>query len=181
MNIFSFFNVCSAIVLAAMSLLYAVVTRPAAPPEILGLNSGGQKLTVRAHLYFSNTELTDFSIEERSILVKSEDQPRIPQIVLEEFLRKPSQGTLSLVPSNMPVPTLFVRSKHFFLDIPKEWRKLSLGFGGELILLCGMTRTLLDLGDYRDVMFTVGGQPATTLLGHVNLMEPLDAQSCQLG
>ena len=81
-----------------------------------------------------------------------------------------------MVPAGTAAPRVYYRSAHYYVDFPEAYGKLRYGTSGERMLLCTVTRTLLELKG-QDVTFLLGGKNVDTL-GHLDLREAFTGQDC---
>jgi len=174
------FNLIAALLLALAYGAYILVSQPAALPDIQGLDDGGKRQNLTVQLFYSNSQLSKFVVERRTLSLRQTERINLPQTVLDSLLEGPRTQGLPLLGKKGDNPTVFLRSGYFFVDLPSNWRALGYGGSGETVLLCAITRTLLGLGDYKGVSFTVGGQASETLMGHVDLTEPFTLETCSL-
>ena len=174
------FNVISLLILSLGYGTFWLVTRPQPLPDISGLNDGGKRVSVKVQLFYSDSQTTGFKPEDRQLEVREVEKGNLPQLTLDALLEGSRNQGLALVPRNAEHPTVFPKAGHLFVDLPKSWTKLGYSSSGEMVLLCGITRTLLSLSGYKDVTFMVGGKAADTLLGSADLTSVYDTQSCDL-
>jgi hypothetical protein len=174
------FNLIAALLLGLAYGAFTLVNQPAALPDIQGLDDGGKRQNLTVELFFSNTQLSKYVVERRTLSLREAERLNLPQTVVEALLEGPRTQGLRLLGKKGDIPTVFVRSGYFFVDLPSSWKTLNYSGSGELVLLCSLTRTLMGLGEYKGVNFTVGGQATESLMGHVDLTAPFTGDTCSL-
>ena len=75
-----------------------------------------------------------------------------------------------------PSPKVYLRGQHYYVDLPEAYTKLRYGASGERMLLCTLTRTLIEQKG-QDVTFLVAGQNVEAL-GRMDLTQPFTASDC---
>ena len=133
-----------------------------------------QKVT----LYFSNKQVDGFVTETRTLEVEGKAPGKLAQAQLAAWLRGPLKGQgLRVVPQGSAAPDVWVRGPHFYVNLPASYAQFNYGLSGERMIVCSLTRTLLE-STGQDVLFLVGGQSAPTLLGHLDLTRPYAKTDC---
>jgi hypothetical protein len=170
-------NILGLLLLALSLGVRELVSRPPAPPSLPTLQlEAVQPQAVT--LYFSNAQVDGYVKEERTIQVEGKSPGKVAQAQVGAWVRGPQAGKgLRVVPSGSPAPDVWVRGPHFVVNLPQAYTKLSYGLGGERMIVCTLTRTLLDKSG-KDVLFLVGGASTQTLLGHLDLRRPWEKADC---
>jgi hypothetical protein len=182
--LFSVFNVLALVLLSLSALAYRVVQEPPGTPKAPQLPLAKQK-TVQVTLYFSDSQVRRYVRQVREVTVGQDDPVVLAQATLKGWVAGPvksdgsaSDGSaLAVVPRTAAVPTVMLRGEHFVVNLPTSYAALNYGVAGERMLLCSLTRTLLEQRG-KDVMFLVGGKNADTLLGHADLHAPYAREDC---
>lgn len=181
--LFSVFNVLALVLLGLSALAYRVVQEPPATPKAPQLLLAGQK-NVHVTLYFSDSQVRRYVRQAREVTVGQEDPVVLAQATLKSWAAGPQAAAstqngspLAVVPRASAVPTVMLRGEHFVVNLPTSYTALNYGVAGERMLLCSLTRTLLEQRG-KDVMFLVGGKNAETLLGHADLHAPYTREDC---
>ncbi|HGY09041.1 MAG TPA: hypothetical protein ENK37_03155 [Oceanithermus profundus] len=166
-------NVLGALVLLAGLLVY-LASSPARQSSVINLpadvEEAAEPRKARLRLYFAKPDATGFLIENREVTL--EPGELVYQRALAEVVRGPAQGASPIVPEGAPVPTVYVRGKTAYVDLPEAYGRLGLGTTGETLLVYGLAYTVIDQGPVEEVRFLYRGEPATTL-GHLSLLEPI--------
>jgi len=171
------FNLVGLLVLVASLYVREWVSRPPTsptpPPLQLELV---QPLPVT--LYFSNDKVDGFVKENRTVPVEGKSPGKVAQAALVAWARGPLKGKgLRDVPQGSAVPDVWVRGVHFYVNLPTSYTQFNYGVSGERMVICSLTRTLLEQSG-KDVMFLVGAQSSPTLLGHMDLTRPYTKADC---
>lgn len=178
-RLFSLFNVVSAALLAAAAYAYQEVQRAPevpAPPRLEQVEQRGVKVKV----YFTDTQVQRLKPETRTVQVTQENPSALAQAALNMWAKGPqTSGSLRLVPQGTPAPKVWVRGGHYYVNLPAAYGKLRYGTSGERMLLCTLSRTLLETRG-QDVTFLVDGKNVDTL-GHLDVREPYTRQDCADG
>lgn len=175
--LFSLFNMLGLLALAGAFYGLQWVQRPLAKPaepklEMVELHP------VKMTIYYPDTTVTSMKPTERTAQVTQENDGTLAQAAVNLWATAPSgEGVLGVVPKGTPAPKVYVRSGHYFVDFPAVYTKLNYSTSAERMLLCTLTRTLLEKKG-QDVTFLVGGQNAETL-GYMDLRQPYTRQDCQ--
>ncbi|WP_293911766.1 GerMN domain-containing protein [Deinococcus sp.] len=170
-------NILGLLLLAITIGVREVVSRPPTAPSLPPLQlEAVQPQSVT--LYFSNAQVDGYVKEQRTLQVEGKSPGKVAQAQLGAWVRGPLSGKgLRVVPQGSTEPDVWVRGPHFVVNLPRSYAALSYGLGGERLIICTLTRTLLETGG-KDVLFLVGGQGAPTLLGHLDLRRPWDKVDC---
>ena len=175
-RLFSLFNVVSLALLAASVLAHQAVQKPPEtprPPKLELL----ERTPVKVKVYFTDPQVQRLKAEERTVNVTQKDVGTLAQAALNVWAKGPSgKDLLSVVPAGTAAPRVYYRSAHYYVDFPEAYGKLRYGTSGERMLLCTVTRTLLELKG-QDVTFLLGGKNVDTL-GHLDLREAFAGQDC---
>ena len=180
--LFSVFNVLALALLGLASLAYRTVQQPPATPKAPALALTGQQ-NVRVTLYFSDAQVRGYVRQTREVSARQNDPVALAQATLGGWVAGPASvastapRTLAAVPRGSAVPTVMLRGEHFVVDLPASYAQLNYGVSGERMLLCSLTRTLLEQRG-KDVMFLLAGKNADTLLGHADLRAPYAREDC---
>lgn len=175
--LFSVFNVTALLLLLAAVAALQWVQRPAPKPEAPQYVLS-ERLPVEVPVYYATPE-GRLASELRNVPVVQGDQNS--QGVAEAAVKLWAQGPASdqlrpLVAEGMPAPRVWLRADNYFVDLPAQYKQLDYSVSGEYLMLCSLTRTLLE-GNGLDVTFLVGGKNVTTL-GQIDLRQPLTRQDC---
>lgn len=177
-RLLSLFNVLALLALAAAAYAYQAVQRPPAlptPPRLELAERHGVKLKV----YYSDAQVQSLRAVERTMQVVEENPTSLAQAALNAWAQGPGVadgGVLAVVPKGTDAPRVYVRGGHYYVDLQPAYTKLGYGSSGERMLICTLTRTLLERGG-QDVTFMVNGKMVDTL-GHLDLRRPFQRQDC---
>jgi Sporulation and spore germination len=179
--VFSLFNVLALALLVLSSLAFRWVQQPPAPPKAPKL-ALAEQTAVPMTLFFSDSQVRGYVKQSREVQVTQQTPVVLAQASLKSWVAGPApvttgQKVLPAVPRGSDVPTVWLRGEHFVVDLPESYSKFNYGVSGERMLVCSLTRTLLEQRG-KDVLFLVGGQNAQTLLGHVDLISPFTREDC---
>ena len=86
---FSPFNLIAALLLALAYGAFTLVNQPAALPDIQGLDDGGKRQNLTVELFFSNTQLSKYVVERRTLSLRAAERLNLPQTVVEALLEGP--------------------------------------------------------------------------------------------
>lgn len=177
---FSLFNVLALLALLVAAYAYQVVQRPQATPPLPKLEMS-ELHPVKLNVYYSDSQVQSMKPLVRTVQVTEETPGTLAQAALSAWAAGPGSAggsnVLAVVPKNTPTPRVYVRGLHYYVDLPAAYTKLNYGSSGERMLLCTITRTMLDKRG-QDVTFLVGGKNADTL-GHLDLRDAFTRQDCQ--
>ncbi|WP_291424560.1 GerMN domain-containing protein [Deinococcus sp.] len=176
---FSLFNILALILLAAAAYALQVVQRPQATPQMPKLEMA-ELHPVKLTVYYSDSQVQNMKPVVRTVQVTEESAGVLAQAAADAWAAgtgSKDSDVLPVVPKNTPAPRIYVRGLHYYADLPAAYTKLNYGSSGERMLLCTLTRTLLDKRD-GDVTFLVNGQ-STDTLGHLDLQGAYTRQDCQ--
>lgn len=178
-NLFSFFNVLAAALLAAAVLAVGWVNRPPPTPEAPNYVLS-ERLPVEVPVYYLDAGGQKLVSEKRNVPVVQGDQNAqgTAEAALTVWSQGPAtEGLKAAVPSETPVPRVWLRGDNYFVSLPAEYRTLGYSVSGEYLMLCSITRTLLE-NQGLDVTFLVEGKNEATI-GQVDLRQPLTRQDCK--
>lgn len=175
-HLFSLFNVVSAGLLFVAVMAWQAVQRPPVTPDAPTLQLA-QRTAVPVKVYFTDAQVQRLVPESRTVQITQRNPAAVAQAALGVWAAGPSQaGHLGAVPKGTPPPKVYVRGLHYFVDLPASYAQLRYGTSGTRMLLCTITRTLLDTRG-QDVSFVLNGQVVETL-GQIDLREPFTRQDC---
>ncbi len=175
-RLFSLFNVISAALLVAAALAYQAVQQQPTPPEAPKLQLA-ERTAMKVQVYFTDPQVRAMKAETRTVQVTQSNPRAVAQAALNVWATGPSkEANLAVVPAGTAAPKVYIRGLHYYVDLPGAYANLRYGASGERMLLCTLTRTLLDTRG-EDVTFVLDGQPVDTL-GQINLREPFTRQDC---
>lgn len=172
-------NIICLLLLAAAAIFQYVVTLPPKVPEY-ELNNGPATVTRSARLYFNDPALEKYRTEERKLELAVDNETNLANMAIKALMTGPrAEGSVSTLPKTEDTPTVFTREGHYYVNLPASWQKQNFGSTAELLLVCTITRTLLDLNPHNlDVVFMVDGKTVESLAGHVDLRNAFDRESC---
>ncbi|WP_167757906.1 GerMN domain-containing protein [Deinococcus fonticola] len=177
-RLFSLFNVLALLVLLAAAYTYQLVQRPVALPALPKLQLT-EVHPVKLKVYYTDKQVQTLKPLERTVNVAEETPTALAQAATDAWARGPGglgDDILPVLPAGTPAPRIYVRGVHYYADLPAAYGKLNYGTSGERVLLCSLTRTLLDKrGD--DVTFLLDGKNIDTL-GHLDLRDAFTRQDC---
>ncbi|GAA5438066.1 GerMN domain-containing protein [Deinococcus aquaticus] len=175
-RVFSLFNVVAAGLLATSVLALQAVQRPPVAPTPPKLELT-ERTSLKVKVYFTDSKVQLLKPETRTVLVTKSNARAVAQAALNVWADGPyDRNLLAVVPAKTAPPKVYLRGQHFFVDLPAAYANLRYGTSGERMLLCTVTRTLLeDRGE--DVTFLVGGENVESL-GHLDLREPYTRRDC---
>lgn len=174
---FSLFNVLALLALLAAAYALQVVQRPPAPPPLPQLELA-EVHPVKVKVYYSDRLVQTVKGVERTVQVTDET----PGVLAQAAVNTWASGTggasdvLPVVPQGTPTPRVYVRGLHYYVDLPPAYTKLNYGTSGERMLICSLTRTLLEKRG-TDVTFLLDGKNVATL-GHLDLSDAYTRQDC---
>ena len=178
-KLFSLFNVMALLLLLAAAYAYQVVQKPQATPEMPKLEMAALH-PVKVTVYYSDPQVQNLKAVSRTVQVTEEDPGTLAQAVAGAWAEGPGSGVsgvLPVVPKGTPAPRVYVRGLHYYVDLPAAYTKLNYGTSGERMLLCSLTRTLLEKHG-QDVTFLIDGE-ARESLGRLDLNDAFTRQDCQ--
>ncbi|WP_034334574.1 GerMN domain-containing protein [Deinococcus misasensis] len=172
-------NIICLLLLAAAGIFYYVVTLPPKVPEY-ELNTGPATVSKNVRLYFNDAALEKYRTEERTIELAVDNETTFARTALKALMDGPkAEGSVSTLPKTGEVPDVFTREGHYYVNLPAAWKNQTFGSTSELLLVCTITRTLLDLNPNNlDVAFMVDGKTVESLAGHVDLRNAFNRESC---
>ncbi|MFC4639526.1 GerMN domain-containing protein [Deinococcus hohokamensis] len=175
-QVFSLFNVVTLALLGASVLALQAVQRPPETPEAPKLELA-QRTALKVKVYFTDPQVQRLEPETRTVQVTQQDTGSVAQAALNVWAGGPNdKDHLAVVPNGTAAPKVYLRSGHYYVDLPAAYSKLRYGTSGERMLLCSVTRTLLDLKG-QDVTFLLDGKNVETL-GHLDLREAFAGRDC---
>jgi len=175
-KLFSPFNVISAALLAVSVLALQAVQRTPPTPEPPKLDLT-ERQTLKVKVYFTDPQVQALKPETRTVQVSRTNTRSVAQAAVDVWARGPfDKSFLGVVPAGTPAPKVYLRGQHYYVDLPEAYTKLRYGASGERMLLCTLTRTLLEQKG-QDVTFLVSGQNVEAL-GRIDLTQPFAAGDC---
>lgn len=175
---FTLFNVVALLLLLAAAYAYQVVQRPQETPQMPKLEITALH-PVKVTVYYSDKQVQNMKPVQRTVQITEENANVLAQAAANAWAQGPAgaaSDVLAVVPKNTPAPRVYVRGLHYYADLPAAYTKLNYGSSGERMLLCSLTRTLLEKRG-QDVTFLVDGKNVETL-GHLDLSDPYTRQDC---
>jgi len=128
-----------------------------------------------AKLYFSELDSEYLVFEERKVVASSEIAEEA-KLILEELIKGPHDSSLSAtLPSETEIRAVYTRGNCLYIDFSSSLRdKHSGGSTGELLTVYSIVNTLLgNFPSYSYVQILIQGMPAETLVGHIDIRNPL--------
>ncbi|MEW5706965.1 MAG: GerMN domain-containing protein [Actinomycetota bacterium] len=127
--------------------------------------------TVEVKLYFSDDQAQYLVPEVRKI----DKTPAIARAALEELIKGPSEGGhFATIPQGTKILNLDIINGIAYVNFSKEIvENHSGGSAGELMTVNSVVDTLTEFKDIKKVRFMVEGKKVETLVGHMDLTEPL--------
>lgn len=178
------FNAIALIVLAAAFAAKTIQERPLRPdidPALLE-DRGPKPATVNMRLYFAGGDANGFVRENRAVPVLRDTPGERAAAAVREWLAGPRfRQAVRLVPNDIAAPSVLVRRDLAYLNLPAAWTRLGLGSAGELLVVCGLSNTLLEAGPLGRVQLMVDGKIVESLGGHLAIDAPFTAKTCQGG
>ena len=178
--LFSPWNIILALVLVGVLAVRYFQTRPtplAIDPRLLQPEDRSRS-RLQLKLYFVSPDGKSFAVEERDAGLELDDLETRAGVAMRNFIAGPKvDGAIALI-SQLPVPTVFAHKDTVFIDLQAAWQKITLGTQGELLLICGITNTMLNLEGVQNVKFLLSGQPIATIGGHIPTSKPFTAKEC---
>lgn len=178
-NLFSVFNVLAAALLAVALAALAWVNRPPPRPEVPSYVLS-ERLSVEVPVYYLAKDGQHLMSEPRNVPVVQGDQnvQGVAAAALTVWNQGPAgDSALPVVPAGLPAPSVWVRGDNYIVSLPKEYAELHPSASAEYLMLCSLTRTLLEKQGL-DVTFLVAGENKPAL-GAIDLRQPLTAQDCK--
>lgn len=174
----SLFNVLSLLLMIGAYILLQQVQRPPPIPELPQLELA-KKHKIKMKIYYSDSEVQNPKLVERDVDVTEEDAVSLAQAALKAWAAGPpaTDGIMPVVPVGTAAPQVFLRAPHFFVNLPAEYANLKYGTSGERMLICSITRTLLEQRG-ETVTFLVSGKNVDTL-NHLDLRKAFTRKDCQ--
>lgn len=125
-----------------------------------------------AVLYFSNKEADKLVKEKREIKVSEQEMKKA---ILEELIKGPEDpGLERTIPEDVKVLGVTVEEGIASTDFSGEMRSSHWGGStGEILTVYSIVNTLGELSDVEQVRFLIEGEEIDTLLGHMDLSEPV--------
>ncbi|WP_367114379.1 GerMN domain-containing protein [Deinococcus sp.] len=175
-RVFSLFNVVAAGLLVTSVLALQAVQRPPVAPTPPKLELT-ERTPLKVKVYFTDSKVQLLKPEMRTVMVAKTNARAVAQAALNVWADGPyDRNLLAAVPAKTAPPKVYLRGQHFFVDLPAAYVNLRYGTSGERMLLCTLTRTLLEERG-EDVTFLVAGENVESL-GHLDLREPYTRRDC---
>jgi hypothetical protein len=178
--LFSPWNIIFALLLVGVLGVRYLQTRPTAlaiDPKLLQAEDR-TKSRLQLELYFVTPDAQSFAVEKRDAGLELDDVTTRAVVAMKNYLAGPTlEGATALV-KDLSTPTVFAFEQTVFIDLPADWQQIKLGTQGELLLLCGITNTMLGLKDVQSVRFLLLGKPAPTVAGHIPTDKPFTNKEC---
>lgn len=173
----SVFNVIALLLMVGAYILLQQVQRPPAIPELPQVELAKEH-KVKMKIFYSDAEVQNPKMIERDVSVTEEDAVSLAQSALNAWAAGPpaTDGIMPVVPVGTPAPQVFLRAPHFFVNLPAEYANLKYGTSGERMLICSITRTLLEQRG-ETVTFLVNGKNVATL-NHLDLRKAFTRKDC---
>lgn len=155
-----------------------IVTEPnePAPPTEEKPSASETKQKRSVVLYFSDDELMGIYKVNREI--EYEDESEIIQKTLDEWLRGPesSQSSLvSLIPDGTTLQFVEAKDGIAYVSFSEKIMEANLGSTGEAAITDQVAMIMHQFG-YEATQILIDGNVVETLLGHMYLSEPIEAQ-----
>lgn len=178
------FNVIAALLLAGVLVVRTVQAGPGQStidPALLEPARGPRPVAQTVRLYLAaKDEDNSYLVETRRVSLPVDTPTQRAEAAARLWSTGPRPaGALKLLPAGDDVPAVLVRRDLAVLDLPASWREVGGGSAGELLVLCGLARTVLEFAQLARVQYTVGGRPAGTLAGHVAVDRPFTIAGCK--
>ncbi len=178
--LFSPWNIILVLLLVGTLAVRYLQTRPTAlaiDPKLLQPEDRSRS-RLQLELYFVTPDGKSFAVEKRDAGLELDDLETRATTAMRNYIEGPKvDGALSLA-KNLPMPTVFANKDTVFIDLQAAWQKIQLGTQGELLLLCGITNTMLNLDGVQKIKFLLAGQPVESVGGHIPTSKPFTQKEC---
>jgi spore germination protein GerM len=174
-------NIIAVLILAGVLGVRYLQTRPT-PLSIDArfLQDEQPRSKLNLNLYFIDATGQNFAREQRDAGLERDDLETRAGVAVKNFLEGPRvEGSISLLPKNVAVPTVFANKDTVYVDLQRSWANVQLGTRGELLLYCGLANTLLDMEGVSKVKFLMAGKSTESVGGHIPLDQALTKRECQ--
>jgi hypothetical protein len=143
---------------------YATDQGPAAEQEIV-------------HIYFSSSDGGHLQAEDQTAILPQEPSSR-GRFILEALLNGPRKALERPLPTGVKLRAFFLGADGTgyvdLIEVPES--SFAGGCHSEILAVFAVVNSLvLNVPEIRNVQFLVGGRPAPTLAGHVDIRRPFQA------
>lgn len=177
-KLLSLFNVVAFICFGLSFLAYQNMQKAPPVPELPPLKLS-EKSLVELKIFYSDIDVEKMRALVRKIQVESKDKVRLAQAAANIWAQGSGVkggGVLDAVPKGSKTPQVYLRGDHYIVNLPAKYAKLGYGSSAERMMICTLTRTLLEIAG-KDVYYLVNSQ-SVDVLRHIDLREPFTRQDC---
>ncbi len=178
--LFSPWNIIFSILLLGVLGIRYIQTRPtplAIDPKLLqSTDRTRSRLTLS--LYFATPDGRSFAVEKRDAGLELDDLETRAAVAMRNYLEGPKVEGAMLLVSKMPLPTVFAHQDTVYVDLEATWKKVQLGTQSELLLVCGIANTMLELEGVQKVKYLLAGKPVETIGGHIPTDKTFSKKEC---
>lgn len=151
---------------------------PPSPVAASGPERAGQGSERRmVHIYFGDAPGRHLKAEQR-VVAPPVDDVILARLLIELLIQGPQKEASRTLPADARLRALYVTETGIaFIDFEENaFGSHPGGVGNELLSIYSVVNTLvLNVEKIRMVKFLIGGREAATLVGHVDLREPFEA------
>lgn len=141
--------------------------------------SRGDLQTVR--LYFATERYDGLVAVEREAPLRADPADRARQLLAELAAGPGVERCAPAVPSGVKAEAIYRIDDLLVVDLSREiGQRLLGGLAQERMTVYSMVHTFCEIPGVRRVQFLLAGQPVDTLCGHLNLRQPLTADTTLL-
>ena len=173
--------------LSILGVLLALLFHVYFKPETLGLglkkygmisnknfNSESKDLE-KINLYFSDNRCEFLKLEERDIQ-KSETVEEKAMLILNELVSGPkNQEHFLTIPDSTKINSIYLFNQTLVVDFSKDIiQKMAGGISQEIMAIYSIVNSLCDIPEVKNVQILISNHPVNTLLGHINLRQPVN-------
>ncbi len=175
--VFGFIAISAGIITVVFSI-YQAKPRPTTRSDQRAATIGNrQQQSSAAHLYFADKDNL-FLIAERRILRHTQDPINFSRKIVEALIKGPSDGFTRTIPQDTILRALYITAEGIcYVDVSAEIKENHPGgVQSELLTLYSLVNSLiLNIPEIQAVKILIDGHESMTLVGHIDLQEPLKA------
>jgi spore germination protein GerM len=142
-----------------------------------GENVGREHQKAVAHLYFADKN-NSFLIAEQRVLSQTGDPIRFGRTIIAALIKGPGPKLAPTIPQDTALRALYITDEGTcYVDLSAQLRENHPGgVASELLTVYSIVNSLiLNVAEIEAVKILIEGQESTTLAGHIDLQQPLEA------
>lgn len=135
-------------------------------------NNQPEKTKAKVKVYYSNADLTNL-VEEQQEIEYTDDKEKYEKIMA--LLGQSAQKGHEALWQNFSYHSITLKNGKLTIDASGE-NQYNFGSSGEEFAIEALTKSFFQFPEIKEIMILVDGKPTDSLMGHVDISQPLTRQ-----